>query len=55
VWGKQDAFVPVECGDFYQQASPGATLAVIDQCGHSPQLEKPQAFLDAVVPFLTAE
>jgi pimeloyl-ACP methyl ester carboxylesterase len=55
VWGKQDAIVPVECGELYQQAIPRATLAVIDRCGHSPQLEKPQEFLDAVVPFLTAE
>ena len=29
-------------------------LVVIDNCGHSPQVEKPQAFLDAVLPFLSA-
>jgi pimeloyl-ACP methyl ester carboxylesterase len=54
VWGKQDAIVPLNCGERYAQAIPGATLRVIDQCGHSPQLEKPQAFLDVVLPFLTA-
>lgn len=54
VWGKQDAIVPVNCGELYQQAIPGASLTVIDRCGHSPQLEKPQEFLDAVIPFLTA-
>jgi pimeloyl-ACP methyl ester carboxylesterase len=46
--------VPLNCGERYAQAIPGATLRVIDQCGHSPQLEKPQAFLDVVLPFLTA-
>ncbi len=54
VWGKQDAIVPLNCGERYAEAIPGAALKVIDQCGHSPQLEKPQAFLDAVLPFLTA-
>lgn len=52
VWGRQDAIVPVECGTLYQQAIAGATLTVIEQCGHSPQIEKPQAFLEAVLPFL---
>lgn len=54
VWGRQDAIVPLNCGERYQQAIPGARLTVIDQCGHSPQVEKPQAFLEAVLPFLTA-
>ena len=49
VWGKQDAIVPVECGELYQQAIPGAALTVIDRCGHSPQLERPDAFLAAVL------
>ena len=55
VWGKQDAIVPVECGELYQQAIPGAALTVIDRCGHSPQVERPDAFLAAVLPFLTAD
>ena len=54
VWGKQDAIVPMECGELYQQAIPGAGLTLIDRCGHSPQLERPDAFLAAVLPFLTA-
>ena len=54
VWGKQDAIVPAECGTLYQQAIPTAQLSLIDRCGHSPQFEKPQEFLNTVVPFLTA-
>ncbi len=53
VWGRQDAIVPLACGERYQQVMPAATLAVIDRCGHSPHIEKPQDFLNAVVPFLT--
>jgi pimeloyl-ACP methyl ester carboxylesterase len=54
VWGRHDAIVPLECGELYQAAIPGAQLVVLDQCGHSPQVEKPHAFLDAVLPFVTA-
>jgi pimeloyl-ACP methyl ester carboxylesterase len=54
VWGRQDAIVPLRCGELYQAAIPGAKLAVLERCGHSPQIEKPQEFLNAVAPFLTA-
>jgi pimeloyl-ACP methyl ester carboxylesterase len=52
VWGKQDAIIPVNCGELYQQALTNATLQVIDRCGHSPALEQPQAFLASVGAFL---
>ena len=53
VWGRQDAIVPVECGELYQQALGNATLKVIDNCGHSPQIEKPQEFQTIVGEFLS--
>ena len=53
VWGKQDAIIPLECGEMYQQALPNASLKVIDQCGHSPQVEKPQEFNKVVIAFLS--
>ena len=53
VWGKQDAIIPLECGEMYQQALPNASLKVIDQCGHSPQVEKPQEFNKVVTEFLS--
>ncbi len=52
IWGKQDAIVPLECGELYQQAFAHATLKVIDNCGHSPQIEKPQEFQNLVTEFL---
>jgi pimeloyl-ACP methyl ester carboxylesterase len=53
VWGRQDAIVPVECGELFQQALPNATLKVIEHCGHSPANEKPQEFLHAVTEFFS--
>ena len=55
VWGKQDAIIPVNCGELYQQALANATLHVIDRCGHSPALEKPQEFVRTVREFLAQQ
>jgi len=52
LWGREDAIVPLECGEIYQQGIRGAQLRVIEACGHSPHIEKPDAFADAVLPFL---
>jgi pimeloyl-ACP methyl ester carboxylesterase len=52
LWGRQDAIVPLECGELYNQALSNSKLAVIDQCGHTPQVEKPQEFLSEVTGFL---
>jgi pimeloyl-ACP methyl ester carboxylesterase len=52
VWGREDAIVPLECGELYQQHIAGSRLAVLDACGHCPQIEKPQAFADVVRSFL---
>ena len=52
VWGRQDAIVPVECAELYQQVLSKAAIKVIDNCGHSPQLEKPQEFQNVVGKFL---
>ena len=52
VWGRQDAIIPLECGEIFEAAMPNAQLKVIDNCGHSPALEKPAEFLAAVNEFL---
>ena len=53
VWGKNDAIVPVECGEIYRKAINGSDLVVIDNCGHSPQIEKPDEFIKTALDFLT--
>ena len=52
VWGKNDQIVPLECGELYKKAINGSDLVVIDNCGHSPQVEKPDEFIKAALDFL---
>jgi pimeloyl-ACP methyl ester carboxylesterase len=53
IWGKQDAIIPVECSEIFRQAIPNSDLKIIDHCGHSPALEKPQEFMSTVTEFLS--
>jgi pimeloyl-ACP methyl ester carboxylesterase len=55
VWGRQDAIIPPNCGELYQQALSNSRLQLIDQCGHSPALEKPQEFLQVIQEFLSRQ
>lgn len=55
VWGRQDAILPLNCGELYHRALTNSTLHIIDRCGHSPALEKPQEFLRVVTEFLSEE
>jgi pimeloyl-ACP methyl ester carboxylesterase len=53
LWGREDAWVPVEHADRFVAAIPGSRKVVIEGCGHLPQEERPaevtrllQEFLD---------
>ena len=52
VWGRQDAIVPLSCGEVYHQSLRGSQLVLIEQCGHAPQIEKPEEFVRIVSGFL---
>lgn len=53
VWGKQDRiFSPAHAAAF-QQAIPNARLAMIDDAGHLPHVERPDETLQALTEFLT--
>ena len=54
VWGKEDAIVPLSAGQVYQENIKGSKLAVIDNCGHHPEIEKTEEFLGLVKEFLAA-
>jgi pimeloyl-ACP methyl ester carboxylesterase len=54
VWGAQDQIIPIECGHLYQQAIPGATLRVIDRCGHWPHFEQPEALAEIIREFVAS-
>jgi pimeloyl-ACP methyl ester carboxylesterase len=52
VWGRQDAIVPVNCGELYHQNIRGSRLVILEQCGHAPQIEKPQEFVNIIAELL---
>lgn len=54
IWGRQDGIVPLSAGEIYQQAIPGSQLSIIDDCGHRPEVEKPDEFVTRVRQFLAA-
>jgi pimeloyl-ACP methyl ester carboxylesterase len=52
VWGAQDQIIPIECGQLYQQAIPGATLRVMGGCGHWPHFEQPDTLAEIIHGFI---
>lgn len=52
VWGAQDRLLPLPLGEAYRRGIPGATLTLIEECGHLPPLEQPERFAEAVLKFL---
>ena len=53
LWGANDRFVtPGYYGVAYQKAVSGAKLEVIDEAGHLPHIEQPEAIADRVRKFL---
>jgi pimeloyl-ACP methyl ester carboxylesterase len=52
VWGEGDTICPRVIGDGILERVRDARMVVIPDCGHNPMWERPEAFLDAVVPFL---
>jgi pimeloyl-ACP methyl ester carboxylesterase len=51
VWGRNDQLVPIRFAEHVRRALPHAQHVELD-CGHVPQLEKPQAAHDAILRFL---
>ncbi|MCI0438406.1 MAG: alpha/beta hydrolase [Chloroflexi bacterium] len=54
VWGRQDTIIPVSVAEVYHQAIEGSRLALLDDCGHQPEIEKPSEFVRVVQGFLSA-
>ena len=51
IWGEADRMIPVEHGQAYARAVPGARFLLIPDAGHLPQLETPDRLLAAVWDF----
>ena len=52
IWGGADELVPLEQGRAYAAGIAGAKLTIVPDCGHAPSIEKPEAFLASVRPFI---
>ena len=52
IWGRQDKIISPEAGTLLDQDIPNSTLEWIDQCGHVPQEERPEATVPLVLDFL---
>ena len=52
IWGSEDGVIPLEHGKVAHKLIAGSNLTIIDDCGHVPQLEHPDRFVEEVERFL---
>lgn len=52
IWGASDGVVTVDYGRRFCAMIDGAQMTVIENAGHAPQAEQPEAFVDSVLAFV---
>lgn len=52
LWGRGDRILPVENAQRFAEDIPGATVTIIDECGHSPHIEKAAIVAEYILDFL---
>lgn len=52
MWGAGDRIVAPDYGRGYAALIPGARFSLIDNAGHHPELEQPEAFVEQIARFL---
>jgi pimeloyl-ACP methyl ester carboxylesterase len=52
IWGRQDKILGVRDADRFQQTIRQSQLVWIENCGHVPHLEQPQATADVILKFV---
>lgn len=52
IWGQDDIVTPPEVAEEFRDRMPRARLHFIDECGHAPMIEHPDAFNDLTLEFL---
>ena len=53
IHGKQDAVLPAQQSIDAQAITPNSKLMLLDDCGHTPQIEKPEIFNQALAEFVS--
>ncbi len=51
-WGRQDRVVPFANAALVQKAIPQTQLVAVDECGHTPNYEKPEIVIPPLIAFL---
>jgi len=51
IWGASDKLLPPPFGQEYNRLIPGSRLVVLPECGHLPNIEKADRFVDEVSGF----
>jgi len=52
IWGSNDQVTPLRQGRRFHTGIPRSTMRVLDECGHTPQIEKPGEFNEAILEYL---
>ncbi|HUY19232.1 MAG TPA: alpha/beta fold hydrolase [Candidatus Binataceae bacterium] len=52
VWGERDAVVPAATARRYQESIPDAQIALLRECGHRPEIERTQEFVNIIRQFI---
>lgn len=52
VWGADDRVLPAHHADIVREIAPGAQVTVMDDCGHFPHKDHPDAFADLLGRFV---
>ncbi|GAL03526.1 2-hydroxy-6-oxo-6-phenylhexa-2,4-dienoate hydrolase [Photobacterium aphoticum] len=54
IWGSHDEITPIPPWTRLAKQYPHLSMDIVEQCGHSPMLEKPTAFSQAIVHYATS-
>jgi 2-hydroxy-6-oxonona-2,4-dienedioate hydrolase len=51
IWGREDVVTPPSAAQGFHDLMPNTELVWVEECGHTPMLEAPQVFSDALLAF----
>ena len=55
IWGENDRIIPVRYAEDVRRELPQSEVRVIPECGHWPQMEKPEQFNPMLISFLKSD
>jgi pimeloyl-ACP methyl ester carboxylesterase len=55
VWGERDSIIPIRDADEFERLIDDSRKVVMEDCGHIPMAERPNAFNEVLVDFLAEE